>query len=561
MADFEERADQLSLNLIDSSLVDGEIFKRARKKLMAPGAKLLVGPRGTGKTHLMRYTYWHALRTPASPLVLYASFNRYLHLEPLLKRSTDALTRFHSWVLAKLLLSCFQWLEDANEDANELAQHDELYSKAKLSQLVELLERGSGDELYEELGRHLTVDRVTRAVRILTSKFARTRAVLLLDDAALSLSDQYLVAFFEVFRLLKAEHVAPKAAVYPGTTQYGPTFHAFHEVEEVPLWLSVEDPDFSRIMGEIAVRRLAGPEIGEINSDALELLKYVSFGIPRAFLRLLRAYVETESGTLQQKINRITEQQVVLIGAEYDSLKLKVPQFASLVALGRQLFDNAVQSVAAAQSANPSLQNIVLGVREERDQGPLIDRMFRFLVEVGLLFPLQAVSHGPGRKYLRFIPHLAFLLHEGAFREGRKASVRILPSIMQQPASKHPVRRDLASLVGPQATHQIKLDLPPCQNCGAHRLNDSQLFCHNCGEQLVAASLFEECMKLPLKKVPGISQTLISRVTRETQLRTIGDIYSSQNAAADLQATNYVGPRRAQGIIERVTAVIDEFLS
>ena len=58
----------------------------------------------------MRYTYWHALRTPASPLVLYASFNRYLHLEPLLKRSTDALTRFHSRVLANLLLSCFQWL-------------------------------------------------------------------------------------------------------------------------------------------------------------------------------------------------------------------------------------------------------------------------------------------------------------------------------------------------------------------------------------------------------------------------------------------------------------------
>jgi hypothetical protein len=126
---------------------------------------------------------------------------------------------------------------------------------------------------------------------------------------------------------------------------------------------------------------------------------------------------------------------------------------------------------------------------------------------------------------------------------------------------KHPVRRDFMSLVGPEAAQQLKLDLPPCQNCGAHRLNDSQLFCHNCGAQLVAASLFEECMKLPLKKVPGISQTLISRVTRETQLRTIGDIYSSQNAAADLQETYYVGPRRAQGIIERVTAVIDEFLS
>jgi hypothetical protein len=118
----------------------------------------------------MRYTYWHALRTPASPLVLYASFNRYLHLEPLLKRSTDALTRFHSWVLANLLLSCFQWLEDANE----LAQHDELYSKAKLSQLVELFERGTfGLRLHHgllrrgisALTRRLTSLAISRTIR------------------------------------------------------------------------------------------------------------------------------------------------------------------------------------------------------------------------------------------------------------------------------------------------------------------------------------------------------------------------------------------------------------
>ena len=55
-AEFEERADQLSLDLIDASLADGDVFRRARTKLLARGAKLLVGPRGTGKTHIMRYT-------------------------------------------------------------------------------------------------------------------------------------------------------------------------------------------------------------------------------------------------------------------------------------------------------------------------------------------------------------------------------------------------------------------------------------------------------------------------------------------------------------------------
>ena len=54
--EFEERADQLTLETIDATLSDGQIFRSARKKLLATGAKLLVGPRGTGKTHLMRYT-------------------------------------------------------------------------------------------------------------------------------------------------------------------------------------------------------------------------------------------------------------------------------------------------------------------------------------------------------------------------------------------------------------------------------------------------------------------------------------------------------------------------
>lgn len=34
MAEFEERADQLSLQTIEDTLVDGELFKNARRKLL-----------------------------------------------------------------------------------------------------------------------------------------------------------------------------------------------------------------------------------------------------------------------------------------------------------------------------------------------------------------------------------------------------------------------------------------------------------------------------------------------------------------------------------------------
>lgn len=559
VAEFEERADQLSLALIDSSLADGEVFRHARTKLLARGAKLLVGPRGTGKTHIMRYTYAQAMRQTDKPLALYATFNRYLNLEPLLKKSPDARQRFHSWVLAKLLVSAFDWLEDATLDESILSNADPLFNRSDLMQLVARLERGTGEELYEELGQRLTVDHVLKAVRTLLDVSHRSRAVLLLDDAALSLADEYLVAFFEIFRQLKTEQIAPKASVYPGSTQYGPTFHASHEAEEIHLWLSVEDGQYSQIMGDIAARRLLPEQISGINPDVMELLKYLSFGVPRTYLRLLRELLSSRQRSVQQQVNGIVEAQTELIRAEYESLGIKLKQFASIVQAGGDLFDKAVQDVATAQSADTSVRNIVLGLQQEQNRSPLAGRMLRFLVEVGLLYPLQPVSHGPDRKYDRYIPHLAFLWKRGAF--GRTAWSTGLTACMQASSAKHPVRREMSTLLRANGLARIKLDLPPCQNCGTARINESQRFCHQCGEELVVASMFEECMQLPLGRIPEISQAMIKRLNDDTQLRSVGDVYASQNASGDLQRANYVGPVRAGEIIRKVERVIEEFLS
>jgi len=559
--EFEERADQLTLEDIDSTLADGSIFKNARKKLLGKGAKLLVGPRGTGKTHLMRYTYLYAMKTPGAPIVLYANFSRYLNLEPLLKNSPDALKRFHSWVLAKLLLSAFDFLHVKRIETDWLENHHELFSEKKLRELVSLLERSSGDDQYEAYGQNLTVEHVLDVAELLRKKYSRSRIVFLLDDAALSLADQYLIAFFEVYRLLKTEFTAPKASVYPGSTQYGPTFHAFHEAEEVPLWLSVDDSEYSNIMGDIAYNRLTPDELETINPDVLELLKYMAFGVPRAYLRLLRQYLDDEKSTPQRKLNKIVRRQTELIGDEYDSLRIKLKQFASIVESGRKLFDRAIKEVTISAKATPKTRNIILGIRHDAGRGLLTERMIKFLIEVGMLYPLQSVSHGPNRKYDRYIPHLAFLREEGLFREGRGESSKSVQLYMQRPAAKHPVRRDLATLLSSTDIENLKLDLPACQECSTTRMNESQRFCHNCGAELVASSLFEECMELGLAAIPGISETLINRILNDTKMKTVGDVYASQNASGELQMAYYVGPKRAQGVIEKVALVVGEFLS
>ena len=566
MTEFEERADQLSLADIESTLSDGKIFRSARRKLLSRGAKLLVGPRGTGKTHLMRYTYLHAMKDAGSPLAAYANFSRYLSLEPLLKRSPDAINRFHSWVVARLLISAFELVADMSTEhpsvtKNVITSLDANLDEDRIRNFVALIERGSGSHEYEAFGQFLTVKLAIDVFHALAKRYRRSYVVLLLDDAALSLTDEYLIAFFEVYRLLKTEHIAPKASVYPGSTQYGPTFHASHETQDIELWLSVEDSEYSAIMGDIGNRRLAS-QVASISEETLDHFKYIAFGSPRAYLRMIREFVETQSGSAQSRINRITEKHVELLWSEYDSLGIKLKQFASVIKTGRDFIEAAVRQIVEAQDVLGVDKNVILGLQQDADRSSLTERMLRFLVEVGLLYPLNSpVSHGRNRRYDRYVVHLAFLYTAGAFRSGRGTSPRDLPAYMQRPVAKHPVRAQIGTLLTPASRSHLVLDLPPCQRCHTARINESQLFCHQCGEQLVVASLFEECMRLPLSEVPGVSSTLITRLHRETRLRTVGDVYSSQSPGADLQKASYIGPKRAGGIIEAVSFVVAEFLS
>lgn len=104
---LEERADHLELGTVAGFTelgTDGEGWIGA---LTAPGAKLLVGPRGCGKTHLMRYAYLKCIEDDAYPLAVYANFNRYYRLEPLLRNRAEAISLFYTWVLANIVVGVF----------------------------------------------------------------------------------------------------------------------------------------------------------------------------------------------------------------------------------------------------------------------------------------------------------------------------------------------------------------------------------------------------------------------------------------------------------------------
>ena len=76
--EFEVRADHVTEAILRDSTVRGDWFDQIHESLVSTSLVLLIGPRGCGKTHTMRYTWLQCSEQKSLPLAVYVSFNRYL---------------------------------------------------------------------------------------------------------------------------------------------------------------------------------------------------------------------------------------------------------------------------------------------------------------------------------------------------------------------------------------------------------------------------------------------------------------------------------------------------
>jgi len=559
---FEQRADYIPADDLLSGTATADLFNRVHDALVARGTKLIVGPRGCGKTHMMRYTWVICQKEKEQPFCVYVSFNRYYRLEPLTNLRINALDLFHGWALARIVLGLFETVGALNcQPANHLGR---LFPRERYQNLVSRLERSMQlSEEETEVFNSLSVEWVRGLIEENSRTVGRKRAVLLLDDAALTLTPEYLIELFEVIRTIKSAYLSPKASVYPGTTEYGPRFHPTQEADIIPVWLSVEDPEYFQVMDGIAARRY--PEGKDIPADVSDYLKFAAFGIPRAYLSMLHQFHVAEGNNQQANLNRIIQEHAESRSAEYRSLSVKAPRFKSLIEVGHSLLKKLItllreQNESLLESTEKQLMIGISGL----DKSPLAKRMFNLLLEAGLLYEHQSVSHGgPGRMYDRFTPHIALLLEQRTFsaRE-RGTSLRQIVERLKQKPVKHPLRRTLSTLLSSEELLMLKLDLPPCSKCHTPRFNEAQRFCHHCGTELTDASSFMECMKLPISDVPGLTPWQKGKISSELPtLSTIGDLLSHSDPGAELRKIRQVGQKRATNVILAVTQYVDEFLS
>ncbi|WP_367753792.1 hypothetical protein [Flavobacterium sp. WC2430] len=556
--ELEERSDYLDIEQVVDWFVTGDYFESIQKKLIGTGAKLLVGPRGTGKTHQMLITHYNCIKNREKPISLYVSFNRYYHLEPLMSRASNAIKIFNTWVLSKIILSIYDFSERTSTDISLLLS-DPCLTKKNLELFIGQAEKGNfrfDDETILEI---LNVSYVKILIEELIVLSDRKRAILLLDDAALTLTPDYLVEFFEIFISLKSSSISPKASVYPGTTEYGTKFHLGHDAEKVECWINVTDDmkSYSKFMDELIQKRLSSI-IGEIDSEIIEILKYASFGIPRAFIFLIRSYLQSNKVTRQSKFNEVIDQHSELIKIEYLSLKKKIPQFSNIIEVGFTFFETIVEELTKLNKELIDSRNLIVGV--ETHSNRMVERMTQFLNEAGLLYKYSSsVSHGENREYMRYTPHIIFLLKAKAFNSSRGFDTKKILQKLLSAEKKQPLRRKFETLLKEADIDNLKLNLPPCSNCSAIRIEENQRFCHKCGFELVNPSAYESCMNLDVSEIPFTR--FQAEAVNQANFRKIRDFYYVQNPVSELRKVKQIGGKRSQDILKRVVDVVDEFLA
>ena len=103
---LQQRADYIPIeDLSEETASSGALFQRITKELSNRALRTIVGPRGCGKTHMMRFAWLSCRDNQAKPFAVFSSFQRYFRLEPLLSSNAGATQLFHSWVLARILIS------------------------------------------------------------------------------------------------------------------------------------------------------------------------------------------------------------------------------------------------------------------------------------------------------------------------------------------------------------------------------------------------------------------------------------------------------------------------
>lgn len=530
------------------------------KKLTQAGAKLLTGPRGCGKTTLMLKAY-NKLNSSKNngAFPIYVNFKLSLKLEPLYKSKANGGYWFSQWMYLKIYEGIYKSLEGKTVD-KDTNFHIKLIEIEKAMSLLEL-----GEINREELTNlNLSTYILNNDINIAMNLVNKSRCVLFLDDAAHAFAPEQQHDFFEFFRKIKSRNISPKAAIYPGVTNFSPTFNIGHDAEEINAWINPEDDNYFAFMIMMLRKRLPVEVFEKLTQEEslLSIMCYASFGIPRMLLNMVRnMYVENEEdGQITYEINftrtnvlkevKVCTQNVMSI---YSSLELKLPIYKHFVEVGNVVFSRMINLIKTYnKDKHVGLKSITVAIKKETNLN--LKKIIGFYQYAGLVSEKGQISKGEKGIFDLYLINLSFLIDSNALFAAKKVKTDDLATALKT-RNAHAFTRTQADYLLQHEECKLSLSLPPCQNCGKNRDNEEARFCSNCGSPLKAASIYEELINKDIDALP-LTTTRISGIKNHSNIKKVKDILFD----IDHKELNSV-PRIGQYWAAKIYYIAEEYIS
>lgn len=555
-ADFVEQAEYIPRDDFLELSADHPDEDAIVRKLSTGGAKLLVGPRGCGKTTLMLKAYYSLMANEdRTSFPVYVNFKLSLKLEPLYINTPNAAFWFRQW----LVLMIYKGLHRSFGDGNDLFKPQSLISADSLD--AALLRLESGRPLSLDVEEAFSIEALCATISKVIAGNGYARCVLLLDDAAHAFSARQQEDFFEFFREIKSREISPKAAIYPGITNHSPTFHVGHDAEQIDAWVRPDRPEYVAFMRSLADRRFRGNMPPALRGDpqSIQFLAYAAFGVPRSFLGMVRsAYHDSKDRTSsldRRKLFEYARQARESSHNVYDSLAAKLPAYREFVIAGRQFYQSLIQAIKDFNRGRPE-NDQAIEVALKKPVPAELEKVIGFFQYAGLLMPAGENSRGIKGSFELYFVHAGDLITENAVIGRRvKSAASFIEAFSAQTHQTWP-RISTDSLVRPDVLQKVyRLSLPKCQSCGAERVNEHARFCPSCGSQLKTASLYNDLVSQEIDALP-ISARIVDRVKQGSSIRTIKDILLDTDRKS-LRGAPYIGPVRAA----RIAHYAEEYLA
>ena len=537
---FTEQAEYIDNANLENWHIEHPNEKLIMKKLCQGGAKLLTGPRGCGKTTLLLKAY-NEMRHRKDVFSVYVNFKTSLKIEPLYRKNTNGSYWFNQWLFLKIYKGILKSLRDY-EIADSI---DLVFNEKDIDSYINKIELGIVDEI-STANELLSISILEDEIKKILCVSEMSSCVLLLDDAAHAFSKEQQYDFFEFFRNIKSREISPKAAIYPGVTNFSASFHVGHDAEEINVWIKVTDDDYIEFMIKLLQKRFPAEIFLQLtkDKDLLNLICYSSFGIPRALLNIVHnLWKEKKSVEIDCSRNSILKsirQVNGLFMNIYKSLEEQLPIYKEFVKKGDRIYETLLESLKQYNKEKDFFnQAVEVGIKK-----PIpveLDKVFNFLQYAGLLMDVRELSRGENGRYAIYIINYGFLIEKNVFG-GRTNIKNVELATALKTRNMHEYKRfTVESLLGEGDIRDIfPFSLPPCPKCHTPRISADTKFCSECGEKLVTPSLFEGLVNNDISILP-LTPSRVETIKQSSKIRTIRDILMDTDHK-ELRSVPGVGP-------------------